>query len=186
MSKQVSFDISKIKNEENKVRWKLSKNRKWLIIENCQKWKVFLLKITCSKMLQMKFCSTWKLYILLSPFQKVQEHEFLMCGWQVMDWSLSKKVEFQSGITFDSQGQMEWGFFEQNSFDVLYPKQALPVMKTHHTKSPFFKWTNFEFGGKKCILRNKPCFHMIPLAIAHKYHLKLAATRNFYCYIGFA
>jgi hypothetical protein len=28
MSKQVSFDISKIKNEENKVRWKLSKNRK--------------------------------------------------------------------------------------------------------------------------------------------------------------
>ena len=87
MSIQVSFDISKIKIEEFEVRWKVSKNSKWPVISNCQKWKGLLLKFTSSYKLQMEFCPTWKLNILLSPFQKVQEHPFLICGWRDMDQS---------------------------------------------------------------------------------------------------
>ena len=92
MSIQVSFDISKIKIEEFEVRWKVSKNSKWPVISNCQKWKGLLLKFTSSYKLQMKFCPTWKLKILLSPFQKVQEHSFLMCGWQDMIKSFSENA----------------------------------------------------------------------------------------------
>ena len=149
MFKQVSFDMSKIKIEEFEIRWKLAKNSKWPVIGNCQKWKVLLLKFTSSYKLQMNFCPTWKLKILISPLQKVQEHSFLICGWQVMIKSFSRKVEIQSGITLEPFGQIGWFFFEQVTFDMYYHIASSHFIKNHHSKSPFFKWTNLYFGGKK-------------------------------------
>ena len=149
MSIQVSFDISNIINEEFEVRWKVSKNSKWPVISNCQKWKGLLLKFTSLYKLQMKFCPTLKLKILLSPFQKVQEHPFLMCGWQVMIKSLSRYFELQTWITFTPIGQIMCGFLLQSPFNMLYHNPSLHFIKNHHIKSPFFKWTNLNFGGKK-------------------------------------
>ena len=159
MSIQVSFDISKIKIEEFEVRWKVSKNSKWPVISNCQKWKGLLLKFTSSSKLQMEFCPTWKLKILLSPFQKVQEHEFLMCGWQVMIKSLSRKFELQTWITFTPNGQMEWGFLLQSCFNMLYHNHAFPFIKSHHKNISFFTWFEFEFWREKLILRIKHFSH---------------------------
>jgi hypothetical protein len=86
---------------------------------------------------------------LLSPFQKVQEHPFLICGWQVMIKSLSRNFELQSGITFTPFGQIEWGFLLQSPFDMFYPNHSSPLIKNHHTKLAFFKWINLNIWKEK-------------------------------------
>ena len=149
MSIQVSFDISKINIEEFEVRGKVSKNSKWPVISNCQKWKGLLLKFTSSYKLQMKFCPTWKLKILLSPFQKVQEHPFPMCGWQVMIKSLSRNFELQTWITFTPFGQIMCGFLLQSPFDMLYHNHSLHFIKSHHIKMAFSMWFEFEKRREK-------------------------------------
>jgi hypothetical protein len=98
----------------------------------------------------MKFCPKWKLKILLSPFQKVQEHEFLMCGWEIMDWSLSRKFELQSWITFTPFGQIEWGFLLHSPFNMHYSNHASQVMHFHHKIIWFFTWL---FGWNFQILK---------------------------------
>ena len=149
MSIQASYNMSNINIGEFEVRQKVSKNSRWPVIWNCQKWNGFLLNITSSIKLQMKFCPTWKFKILLSHFQKVQEHPFLICGWQVMIKSLARNFELQAWITFASKGQFMWFFFEKISFDPLYSNHSLHFIKNHHTKSAFFKWIQFEFWWEK-------------------------------------
>ena len=145
----VSFDLSNTHIEAFEVKSRISKNRKWLVIQNCQKWKGFLLKFTSSRKLQMKFCPTWKLKILFLPSQKGEEHLIPMCGWQVMIKSFSRNLELQGGITLEPFGQIEWGFFEQIPFDMSHHNASLHFIKNHHSKMAFFKWTNLYFGGKK-------------------------------------
>ena len=48
----------------------------------------------------MKFCPTWKFKIFLSHFQKVQDHEFLMCGWGDMIQSWQSVLETSNGHNF--------------------------------------------------------------------------------------
>ena len=154
MSMQASYNISNIIIGEFEVRWKVSKNSKWPVISNCQKWKGLLLKFTSSYKLQMKFCPTWKLNILISSFQKVQEHSFLMCGWQVMIKSFSRIFELQSEITFKPFGQFEWGFLLQVTFDMLYPNPSSHFTKNHPIKMAFFKCIELKMGGVKNWLSN--------------------------------
>ena len=98
----------------------------------------------------MNFCPTWKLKILFSHFQKVQEHSFLMCGWQVMIKSFSRIFELQSEITSKPFGQIEWGFLLQVIFDVLYPNPSSQFTKNHPIKMAFFQVTWIKNGrGKK-------------------------------------
>ena len=98
----------------------------------------------------MNFFPTWKLKILFSHFQKVQEHSFLMCGWQVMIKSSWNIFELQSGISSKPFGQIEWGFLLQVTFDVLYPNYSSHFTKNHPIKMAFFKCIEFKKGrGEK-------------------------------------
>ena len=168
MSIQVSYNMSNINIEGFEASWKVSKNGKWPVISNCQKWKGFLLKVTSSRKLQMKFCPTWKLKILFSHFQRVQEHEFLMYGWEIMDQSLPSQFEVQKGITFTPQGQMEWDFLQHSCFDMLYPNHALHFINSHHKNIGIFTWISFEFWREFSNLKMKYCFHILTLALAPK------------------
>jgi hypothetical protein len=86
---------------------------------------------------------------LFSHFQKVQEHSFLMCGWQVMIKSFSNIFELQSGISSKPFGQIEWGFLLQVIFDVLYPNLSSQFTKTQPIKMAFFSWLELKRKGKK-------------------------------------
>ena len=55
MLKQASFDMSKLKNEENKVRTKIAKNRKWLVMEVSKNGKFFTTKLHVQKSFKWKF-----------------------------------------------------------------------------------------------------------------------------------
>ena len=73
MFEQVSFDISNINIEENKVRSKLSKNRKWPIIQICQKWKGFNLTSTSNYIIKKasnEILLNMKVVDLSLPFPK--------------------------------------------------------------------------------------------------------------------
>jgi hypothetical protein len=112
---------------------------------------------------------------LLSPFQKVQEHPFLICGWQVMIKSLSMEFELQQGITFASKGQFMWFFLEQFSLDPYYHNHASHFIKTHHKKSAFFTWLHFEFWWEKVNLKRMHYFHFKPMPFALKQIFRLAS-----------
>jgi hypothetical protein len=86
---------------------------------------------------------------LFSHFQKVQEHSFLICGWQVMIKSFSKMFELQSGISSKPFGQIEWGFLLQVIFDVLYPNPSSQFTKNQPIKMAFFKWLEFKMREVK-------------------------------------
>jgi hypothetical protein len=75
---------------------------------------------------------------LLSPFQKVQEHSFIIYGWQVMIKSFSRIFELQSGISFKPFGQIGWGFLLQVIFDALFPNLSSHFTKTQPSKMAFF------------------------------------------------
>jgi len=92
------------------------------VTETYQKWKVLILKLTSWYKLQMNFFPTWKLKILFSHFQKVQELSIPMYGWQDMINSFSKILELQKAISLKPFGQIWWGFFQQVTFDLLFPK----------------------------------------------------------------
>ena len=68
------------------------------------------------------FFQTWKLKILFSHFQKVQELPNPMYGCQDMINSFSSIFELQLSISLKPFGQIWWGFFQQVTFDLLFPK----------------------------------------------------------------
>ena len=55
MLKQVLFDMSKLKNEENKVRTKIAKNRKWLVMEVSKNGKFLTSKLHVQGSFKWKF-----------------------------------------------------------------------------------------------------------------------------------
>jgi hypothetical protein len=91
---------------------------------------------------------------LLWPFQKFQEHSFLIYGWQVMIKSFSRIFELQSEITFKPFGQIEWGFLLQVTFDMLYPNPSSHFTKNHPIKMAFFKCIELKKRGVKNGLSN--------------------------------
>jgi hypothetical protein len=91
---------------------------------------------------------------LLSPFQKVQEHSFLIYGWQVMIKSFSEIFELQSGISSKPFGQIGWGFLLQVTFDMLYPNPSSQFTKNHPIKMAFFKCIELKKGEVKNWLSN--------------------------------
>jgi hypothetical protein len=118
------------------------------------------------------------LNVLLSHFQKLQEHEFLMYGWNVMDQSLSRNFELQTWITFTPQGQMEWGFLLQSCFNMFYHNHSLHFIKSHHINIAFSMWIEFEIWREKLNLKNKHCIHLVSLAFASKTILQVNWTEK--------
>ena len=55
MLEQVLFDISRLKNEENQVRTRTAKNRKWLVMEVSKNGKFFTTKLHVQKSFKWKF-----------------------------------------------------------------------------------------------------------------------------------
>ena len=178
MFKQVSFDISNINNEEFEVRWKVSKNSKWPVIWNCQKWKGFLLKITSSSKLQMKFCPTWKLNIFLSHFQKVQDHEHLMNGWGDMVQSLPS-------VHGTSKGHNFW-FITPNlvvlfAFCFSWHEVSKTSITLHEFPSYDHLCIQVNFGGKIINLKLVHHGNFLPLPMCLKNYFEWLWSSKCYC-----
>ena len=178
MSIQVSFYISNINTEEFEVRWKLSKNRKWPIIWICQKWKGFQLKITSSRKLQMKFCPTWKLKIFLSHFQKVQDHEFLMCGWRDMDQSWPSEHGTSTSHNFWSKAPIWVPLFAFWSSWHIISKSFITL---HEISSHDHLLILAHFGGKFGNLKLVHHMNEIPLPLCLWDHFKWNWSCMWYC-----
>jgi hypothetical protein len=111
---------------------------------------------------------------LLSPFQKVQEHSFLIYGWQVMIKSFSRIFELQSGISSKPFGQIEWGFLLQVIFDVLYPNLSSQFTKTQPIKMAFFSWLELKRKGKKVDFQINHFQSILPITSVQKLHFGCA------------
>jgi len=151
MSIQVSFDMSKINIEEFEVRWKVSKNSKWLVISNCQKWKGLLLKITCPRKLQMKFCPTWKL-ISCSHLSKKSKNIHFSCVVEEL-WSnhCQGNLNFKLAQLLNQMAKSCGSFWNISllifSIQFMHHISSNLITKILH----FSLELNLNFGGKRWI-----------------------------------
>ena len=130
----------------------------------------------------MKFCPTWKLKISLSHFQKVQEHEFLMCCWRDMVQSLPSLHGISNEHNFSTKAPKWVVLFAIFSSWPLISKSCITL---HELSSHDHLLIHAFFGGKLQNSKMVHCMDFLPLPLCLKDHFKWLWWRKWYCSRGF-